>query len=74
MTYFIHIQKYYSNLKGYTIDKYYEAFAYGITSLIKRINQIKVKSETSNLTDVILDESEINKHELNIDQKEFNFY
>ena len=41
----------------------------GIASSNKSINQLNVKSEPYYLTDLTIDESEINKHELNIDQK-----
>ena len=41
----------------------------GITSSNKSIKQLNVKSEPYHLTDLTMDESEINKHELNIDQK-----
>jgi len=41
----------------------------GIASSNKRMNQLNVKSEPCYLTDLTMDESETNKHELNIDQK-----
>jgi len=41
----------------------------GIASSNKRMNQLNVKSEPCYLTDLSIDESELNKHELNIDQK-----
>ena len=41
----------------------------GIASSNKIINQLNVKSEPYHITDLTMDESDINKHELNIDQK-----
>ena len=46
----------------------------GISSSNKSIKQLNVKSEPYHLTDLTMDESEINKHELNIDQKKRNYF
>jgi hypothetical protein len=46
----------------------------GIASSNKIINQLNVKSEPCHITDLTMDESDINKHELNIDQKNLTIF